>query len=146
MMLNRLFSRSALGIALCVASLAMVTAPVEVSAAEGQGAGRIVKKVRKGRLPNYYADVVTEKQREDILKIQEDYKPKIDALQEQLDALKKEMKEKTNAVLTADQKKKVEEAETAAKAKRAQKPAEEAKSADAAKTTDTPKPAEKAQK
>jgi capsule polysaccharide export protein KpsE/RkpR len=106
-----------------------------VSAADGQGAGRIIKKVRKGRLPNYYTDVVTEKQREDIYKIQEEYKPKIDALKTQLDALNKEMNDKISALLTAEQKKKVEDAAAAAaKAKSAkeEKPAEQAKPADKA--------------
>jgi hypothetical protein len=117
-MLHRLFSRSVMGIALCALSLTFM-AGSSVSAADGQTGGRVVKRVRaKGRLPNYYADVVTEKQREEILKIQEEYKPKLDALQAQLDALKKERNEKISGVLTADQKKKVEDAEAAAKAKK----------------------------
>ena len=50
----------------------------------------------------------------------------------QLEALNKEMNEKISAVLTADQKKKIEDAEAAAKAKSAkdEKPAEPAKPAE----------------
>ena len=89
-----------------------------------------VKKIlgRKGRhLPARYASVVDEKQREEIYKIQEEYQPKIQALQEQLKALKKERDEKISAVLTAEQKKRVEEA--AAKAKAVPKDVEPAKPA-----------------
>ena len=66
-------------------------------------------------MPAHYASVVNEKQREEIYKIQEEYQPKIAALQKQLKALKKERDEKISAVLTAEQRKQVEEA--AAKAK-----------------------------
>ncbi|MCC6126548.1 MAG: hypothetical protein IT426_16430 [Pirellulales bacterium] len=125
-------SRSVLGIALCAGSLTLLAATPSVLAADGQAAGRVVKKIRKSRLPNYYADVVTEKQRDEIYKIQEAYKPKIDALKTQLEALNKEMNEKITAVLTAEQKKKIADAADAAKAKRAkeEKPAETAKPAE----------------
>jgi hypothetical protein len=72
---------------------------------------KVLKKDRaRGHLPKYYANVVTEEQREKILKIQEEYKPKIEALETQLKALKKERDDKVSAVLTEEQKKKVEEA------------------------------------
>jgi Spy/CpxP family protein refolding chaperone len=77
---------------------------------------------RKGRrLPAHDSQVVNEQQREKIYKIQEDYQPKIEALQKQLEALKKERDEKIAAVLTAEQKKQVEEAVTKAKAERKSK-------------------------
>jgi hypothetical protein len=147
-MIQRRFSRLFLGIALCTASATLLAETPRVSAADGQPAGRVVKKIRaRGRLPNYYANVVTEKQKEDIYKIQEEYKPKIDAAKAQLDALNKEMNEKISAVLTAEQKKKVEEAEAAAKAEAAKaKAAKTEKSAEPTKPTDSAKDAEKAQK
>jgi Spy/CpxP family protein refolding chaperone len=82
---------------------------------------KVVKKERasRGHLPKYYANVVTEEQREKILKIQEEYKPKIEALQAQLKVLKKEQDDKISAVLSEEQKKKVEEAK--AKEKEAKK-------------------------
>jgi hypothetical protein len=114
--MQRPFSKSLFGIALFTALATFLAEPPCVSAADGQPAVRVVKKIRgRGRLPNYYANVVTEKQKDEIYKIQEEYKPKIDAAKAQLDALNKEMKEKISAVLTAEQKKKVEEAEAAAK-------------------------------
>ena len=83
-----------------------------------------VKRVlgRRGRhLPPYYSQVVDEKQREEISKIQDEYEPKIEDLQKQIDALKKERDEKIAAVLTPEQKKQVEEARTKAKTNRKSK-------------------------
>jgi hypothetical protein len=131
-MLHGKYLRPVFGVALCAALITLTAGAPSVSAADAQSGARVIKKIRKGRLPNYYADVVTEKQRDEIYKIQEEYKPKIDALKAQLEALNKEMNEKITAVLTADQKKKIEDAATAAKAKRGkeEKPAEPAKPAE----------------
>ena len=74
----------------------------------------------RGRLPAFYSQVVDQKQREAIYKIQEEYEPKIAALQDQLNALTKQRDEKVSAVLTPEQQKKVAELQAAAKAKRAQ--------------------------
>ena len=54
------------------------------------GRRRAVKKMSKraGRLPAHYAQVATPEQREKIDKIQDEYKPKIEALQSQIKALK----------------------------------------------------------
>lgn len=71
------------------------------------------------RLPPHYAGVVDEEQREAIYKLQDEYKPKIQAMQAELNALRKEMNEKVSAVLTADQKKKVNDAAGKIKAKKA---------------------------
>jgi hypothetical protein len=81
-----------------------------VQAADGQAPVRKRVAKRARRLPPHYAAVVNEKQREEIYKIQEDYQPRIDVLQEQLKALKKERDEKISAVLTPEQRKKVAEA------------------------------------
>ena len=80
-----------------------------------------VKKARRvhGRLPAHYAGVVNEEQREEIYKLQEEYKPKINVMQAQLDALKQALDEKISAVLTAEQKKRVEQAGGKVKAKKA---------------------------
>ena len=104
-------------------SLAVVFIAVErpVLGAEGKTP---LKKVlgRKGRhLPAHYAQVVNEKQREEIYKIDEEYQPKIEALQKQLDSLKKERDEKISALLTPEQKKQLEEATAKAKATRKSK-------------------------
>jgi len=91
---------------------------------------------RRGILPPYYRNVVDEKQREAIYKIQEEYAPKIANLKSQLESLTKDRDAKIAAVLTPEQRKKVEQLQAEAKDKRGQKPA--------AKTpkpgTDAPKP------
>jgi hypothetical protein len=81
------------------------------------------------RLPHYYGKVVTKEQKEKIYKVQEEYHPKIEALQTQLDALEKERDEKISAVLTPEQQKQVKDAEAAAKAARATKAEKEKDSA-----------------
>jgi hypothetical protein len=115
---DRKFSRSVLGVILGTALCTLLTGTASVSAADRPG---VIKKIRKGRLPNHYGDVVTEKQRDDIYKIQEEYKPKIDVLKGQLAALTKEMNDKISAVLTTEQKQKIDDAAAAAKANRAKR-------------------------
>ncbi len=103
-------------------AIGMVGQPVLGQDAKTPVRKAISKKVKANRhLPSYYAKVVTDEQREKINKIQEEYQPKVEALQKQLDELKKEQEEKISAVLTAEQKKQVEEAAAAAKAAKAAK-------------------------
>jgi hypothetical protein len=89
-------------------------------------AGKADAKKPHGRLPAHYTQVVNEKQRETIYKIQAEYAAKIEALETQLKAIKAERDERVSAVLTVEQKKKVEEAAARVRAKRA-KPVESAK-------------------
>src|SRR5687767_10308067 len=63
----------------------------------------------RGRLPAYYAQVVTPQQREKIYTIQQTYAEQIEALQTQLKELQAKLAAECKAVLTADQLKKVEE-------------------------------------
>jgi hypothetical protein len=104
-------------------SLAVVLGAGEQPVLGGEGSVPVKRAFgRKGRrLPAHYSQVVNEQQRENIYKIQEEYQPKIEALQKQLEALKKERDEKIAAVLTAEQKKQVEEAATKAKGDRKSK-------------------------
>lgn len=83
-------------------------------------------KAKKGhhRLPPYFKDVVGDKQREKIYKIQDECRPKIAALQAELKTLVKERNEKIEAVLTPEQKRQIDEARAEAKAKRKAKKAE----------------------
>ena len=101
-------------------AVVLTTAPQAAFSAETMPAVKKAvakRKESRGRLPAHYAPVVTEEQKEKIYKIQEEYKPKIDAARAQMDALVKEQKEKIAAVLTPDQKKKIEEAAAKAKEK-----------------------------
>ena len=113
-------------------SISAVLISVDTPALADGPVKKVLKKERasRGHLPKYYANVVTEEQKEKILKIQEEYKPKIEALQEQLKALKKERDDKISAVLSEEQKKKIEDAKAKAKEKGDAK--------------DTPKPADAA--
>jgi hypothetical protein len=107
-----------LGIVL--AYLASPTVGEDKAAAAKPAAAKEAKEANKprGRLPNFYRDVVDQKQRETIYKIQEEYGPKIADLRAQLEALTKQRDEKIAAVLTPEQLKKIEDLRAAAKAKR----------------------------
>jgi len=78
------------------------------------------RKVRKsrGRLPAYFAKVVTRQQRKDIYSIQAKYKMEIAKLRKQLMQLIAARDQDVSEVLTAEQLKKVNDLKTAARAKR----------------------------
>lgn len=82
------------------------------AAAKGRGAkaGQL-----KGRLPPYFSAVVTPELREKIYAIQAEYDPKISQLRKELEALTKARDEKIYALLTPEQKKKIEDLKAAAR-------------------------------
>lgn len=88
------------------------------------------------RLPPYYKDVVTETQRAEIYKLQEQYNNKISVLAEEIKKLQAERSTAIEALLTPEQKKKLADikAAAAAKAKEGKEPKET--------TTETAKPKE----
>ena len=61
------------------------------------------------RLPNYYTSVVTQKQRDDIRAIQNEYLPVIEMLSARLDVLRAEMSKKIRDVLSEEQQSKVDQ-------------------------------------
>lgn len=73
----------------------------------------------RGRLPAFYGRVVSGDQKDKIYAIQQSYEPKIADLQAQLKALTDKRDAEIEAVLTADQKTKVQQLSSDAKAKRA---------------------------
>ncbi|HEX7449569.1 MAG TPA: hypothetical protein VF306_18575 [Pirellulales bacterium] len=85
------------------------------------GAPAKVRAKARGRLPAYYARVVSGDQRDKIYAIQQSYEPKIADLQAQLKALTDKRDAEIATVLTADQKAKVDQLAADAKAKRAQR-------------------------
>lgn len=110
-----------------IAALALAQAPdKKASDAAKPATGAAVKQRAKdrGRLPTYYARVVSGDQREKIYAIQQSYQPKIDDLQAQLKALIEKRDAEVEAVLTEDQKAKVHQLTAEAKAKRAQRKAD----------------------
>jgi len=87
-------------------------------AAAGEKAQASPKKRTGHQLPPYYAGVIAESQRAKIEQIQDEYNPKITALKAQLETLTTERNDKVAAVLTADQRAKVEAKKAEAKDKR----------------------------
>jgi TolA-binding protein len=71
----------------------------------------------RGRLPAYYAQVVTPQQREQIYALQKPIVEKIEALEAQIKELQAQMEKESRAILTADQLKKVEELRAATQEK-----------------------------
>jgi hypothetical protein len=88
----------------------------------------------KGRLPPYYGDVVTAEQREEIYKIQAKYAPKVLELNEQLAALAKQQNDEIEAVLTAEQKAKIDDARKASVASKKKKSDAKKKASETSKT------------
>ncbi len=121
----RTFARHVLCRAILVSLAVALTAVERPALAADAPIKKTLSQKLRGRLPHYYAAVVHDEQREKIYQIQEEYRPKIEALETQLKTLKKERDAKVAAVLTAEQRKQVEEAAAKAKANRA-KPAENA--------------------
>jgi len=70
------------------------------------------------RLPNYYTSVVTQKQRDDIRAIQNQYQPLIQMLTARLEALREEMNKKIRDVLSEEQQEKVDQLAEDAKNRR----------------------------
>jgi len=135
-------------VAATLASLAIVlmgTADLAMSQEKDAPAKATAKKdaKTKGRLPAYYSQVVSDEQRGKIYEIQAQYRERIDALKAQLAALVKEQDEKINAVLTAEQLKKIEDLKAAAKAKQADAAAKkpEVKKEESPEAKKTAKPA-----
>lgn len=75
----------------------------------------------RGRLPSHFSGVVTDEQRGKIYAIQREFDPKIKELSLKLDALKKERDEKILALLSPEQRKKIDDLKAAAKQSREKK-------------------------
>ncbi|MCL2304703.1 MAG: hypothetical protein FWC43_05110 [Planctomycetaceae bacterium] len=78
----------------------------------------ITLRIMQPRLPNYYTSVVTQKQRDDIRAIQNQYLPLIEMLSARLDALRTEMNKKVRDVLSEEQQSKVDQLAEDAKNRR----------------------------
>ncbi len=88
------------------------------------------RKGPRGRLPRYYAKVVTSKQREEIYAIQARYQGEIARLQAEIDKLTEKRDEEVSAVLTDAQREEVaKRREEASKRRRKSRRASAAKTA-----------------
>ena len=88
-------------------------------------------KKAKGRLPPYFAQVVTEKQRTNIYAIQKKYADQLEALEQQVKSLQEQRDSEIEGVLTDEQKEKLYQLRADAAGKR------KSKTAAAAETTET---------
>ncbi len=61
------------------------------------------RKKARGRLPRYFAKVVTQQQREDIYEIQARFAARVEELQKQIDALIRQRDQEVEAVLSSEQ-------------------------------------------
>lgn len=86
----------------------------------------------RGRLPSYYAQVVTPQQKEQVYQAQAEYEQQIDALEAKIEALEKKRDEAVRALLTAEQRKQVDQLAAAAKARRDERKAKEKQAESAA--------------
>ncbi|WP_146434443.1 hypothetical protein [Blastopirellula retiformator] len=104
----------------CVAGVAArsATAAEESTAVAEEKAEAKPRAKARGRLPNFYSQVVTEKQRVEIYAIQGAYQDQLDELIRQVVAIKAERDAKVKATLTADQLKEVERLQAAAEKRR----------------------------
>ncbi|MBL9124846.1 MAG: hypothetical protein JNG90_14510 [Planctomycetaceae bacterium] len=72
----------------------------------------------RGRLPAYYAKVVTEQQREQVYQVQAEYENQIDTLEAKILELEKKRDDAVRALLTPEQRRQVDQLAAAAKAER----------------------------
>ncbi|MBX3413675.1 MAG: hypothetical protein KF708_13375 [Pirellulales bacterium] len=109
-------------------------------------AGVAKPKLPRGRLPAYYSQVVSPDQKEKIYEVQKSYAPRIKELRAQLATLQTERDAKCRALLTSEQRKKVDELVAEAKAARetAEATAPTTPAAAAPPTASTPPAAAKA--
>ncbi|MCI0358680.1 MAG: hypothetical protein L0211_09375 [Planctomycetaceae bacterium] len=103
-------------VVLPVLGLLVANSPLSI----GQEKAKKAEKT-KGRLPAYYADVVSAEQKEKIYAIQAKYDDQIKELNEQLAAVAKKLNDEIEAVLTAEQKAKIDAARQEAVAKKKKK-------------------------
>lgn len=121
------------GIALGLGSQISIDSTIgqEKSAEKGKAAPAKVAKKPRGRLPQYYGQVgISSEQRQKIYDVQAVYVKQIAELQKQIDALVKKRDGEVAAVLTSEQKEKLDELLAAAK-----KRAEERRSKSKKKTS-----------
>jgi hypothetical protein len=106
-----------------VLGLLVFSGPLSIGQDKAKKANTTEKaeKARKGTLPAYFADVVSEEQRQKIYSIQAKYADQLKELNEQLEAVRKKQNDDIDAVLTAEQKAKIDAARAEAAAKKKKK-------------------------
>ncbi len=93
---------------------------------EPQKSQRTQRQERRGRLPAYYARVVSGDQRESVYKIQRSYAPKLQELTKQLQQLRAMRDKEIDAILTPEQLARVKQLREEARQRRRQNQQENA--------------------
>ncbi|EAQ81088.1 hypothetical protein [Blastopirellula marina] len=75
----------------------------------------------RGRLPNFYGQVVSEKQKEEIYSIQSEYEARLDELVRQIVVLKAERDAKVDQTLTPEQRKEIADLRAESEKRRAER-------------------------
>jgi Spy/CpxP family protein refolding chaperone len=95
--------------AVCLPLVAWMLVATQSSTGQERAAGQKKEaKAPKGRLPAYYADVVTAKQREEIYSIQSSYATQLKDLNQQIADLLKKQREEIEALLSPEQRAQLE--------------------------------------
>lgn len=108
------------GVGIFLLCAVLLAGPSLGQQATGGDAAKKEATVKKaaGRLPTYFAAVVSQKQRESIYKLQADYEAQLEKLQAQLEALIADRDREVDAVLSAEQLAEVTKKRDEAKKKR----------------------------
>jgi len=121
----------------CVYLATLMAAVIVIGPGASQGAPKAENaksaeaKVKRPRLPNYYAGVITEAQREKINAVQDQFSTQLREKRAEVKALAEQQDAAIEKVLTPAQRKQVEEARATAKAKRQARAKQDAAEADA---------------
>jgi hypothetical protein len=115
-----------------VGSLGVVAGNVPFSLGQEAKAPKLEKKA-KGRLPPYFADIVTEKQREAIYAVQSKYLSQREELETQLAVLRDSEMDEIEQLLDEEQKTALKKARAEATAKRKKKKSDEPAAAETGK-------------
>jgi hypothetical protein len=121
--------------AVCLPLVAWMFAATQSTTGQEKAAGQKKEaKAPRGRLPAYYADVVTGTQRESIYAIQEKYSTELMDLNQRIADLLKQQREEIEALLSPEQKAQIEKISTEAIQKKKKKAADKKAAESAAKT------------
>ena len=106
--MRTLFDRSrGLVLVLALLSISLLGAALTL-AAQQQDEGQQTRRQARGRLPNFYSQVVNGDQREKIYAIQNQYAPEVDKLREQLQELIAKRNTEIRNLLTEEQQARVD--------------------------------------
>lgn len=133
--MNSSLAKKVLVLAVCLPLVASMFLAAPSTEGQEKAAGQKKEaKAPRGRLPAYYADVVTGAQREKIYAVQERYSAELLDLNQQIADLLKQQREEIEALLSPEQKAQIEKIAAEAVQKKKKKAADKKASEAAANT------------